>query len=936
MRIPLRMLLCWLVTSWGIAASAQTTVVVVDSLTAAPIEFATWELVGTGRAGYTELEGRFDLDGLDVGTYTLRLNYLGYEERTVPFSVGERPRQLTVRMMPTSVQLGAVTISAQLDGQRAAIQRQIAADQIVNVISKDRIEEIPDQNAAETVGRVAGVSVQREGGEATKVSIRGLSPRYNSITINGERIPATDAEDRSVDLSMVSTDAIDGIEVYKAITPDQDGDAVGGTVNFLLKKARQKFRGNFKVSNTYNAQQNDFYNPRLSGSLSNRFLDNKLGVIVTGNYQEANRSSDLLTAQYGTLGETVAGDPIIVVSDVNLADQLEERLRYGGSLSLDYDLPKGDLVWSTFYGATDRDQIRYRTRYRVDNGRKEYDLRQRSLAQRTLNSSLSGEHPLAGGEFTYTLGYARTSNETPDERTIRFRENGAFANNVDEGDIGSILGGTRDVLNNTFLNQDRIDETSVLTDKYTGALNYQRDFTYRNWLTGFVKAGGKLRRQGRERDSRRIWTAFDALDDIRDQFPDEFIINDDDRITVETFLGDHDPGAFLDDRFGVPFGPTLDPAVVNDFTDRFAGQFYSEDERLRLQNYRSSETVSAAYVMTKLVVQDRLTVIPGVRVERTQTTFDGLFGRSFELDGQVLINAVDTTGTREYTEWLPMVQAKYQLREGLDLRAAATRTLARPSFFDLVPYQQIDDINRVVRRGNADLRHTTAWNYDLSVSVYNKYGLVSLGGFHKVLDDVDFTRVSRDVDPDSGTRGYQLITQNNLPEPVRVLGLELDVQGNLSFLPKPFDGIVGTFNFTLIESETLFPQFETRPGEPPFFIPVAVDTFRTGILPDQPRSVLNAGLGYEAGGFSGRLSVVRQGQTLFFVGGRAELDGLNRAFTRWDLALKQRVGEYWSVFVNVNNITNTPEFTFLAADQRFPVEEEFFGWTADLGVRYKF
>ena len=122
-----------------------------------------------------------------------------------------------------------------------AINKQLAAKSLVNVVSSDRIQELPDANAAESVARVPGVTIKREGGEGNKVVIRGLSPKYNSITVDGTRLASTDADDRSTDLSMISQYMLDGIEVTKAGTPELDGDVLGGSVNFLLKKAKPGF-----------------------------------------------------------------------------------------------------------------------------------------------------------------------------------------------------------------------------------------------------------------------------------------------------------------------------------------------------------------------------------------------------------------------------------------------------------------------------------------------------------------------------------------------------------------------------------------------------------------------------------------------------------------------------------------------------------------------
>ena len=132
-----------------------------------------------------------------------------------------------------------VLVTAQAKGQLDAINNQLSSNSIINAISADRIQELPDANAAESVGRLPGVSLQREGGEGNKVIIRGLSPKYNAITVNGVRLASTDVDDRSTDLSMISQYMLSGIEVIKAGTPDQDGDVIGGTVNFNIKEAKE-------------------------------------------------------------------------------------------------------------------------------------------------------------------------------------------------------------------------------------------------------------------------------------------------------------------------------------------------------------------------------------------------------------------------------------------------------------------------------------------------------------------------------------------------------------------------------------------------------------------------------------------------------------------------------------------------------------------------
>ena len=117
------------------------------------------------------------------------------------------------------------------------MNQQINSNTIVNVVSEEKIQELPDANAGESIGHLPGVSISRSGGEANKIVLRGLDERYSTITIDGLRIASTEADDRGIDLSTISQGSLAGIELYKAITPDKDGDAIAGSVNLVTRKA---------------------------------------------------------------------------------------------------------------------------------------------------------------------------------------------------------------------------------------------------------------------------------------------------------------------------------------------------------------------------------------------------------------------------------------------------------------------------------------------------------------------------------------------------------------------------------------------------------------------------------------------------------------------------------------------------------------------------
>ena len=183
---------------------------------------------GTHVGATTDYDGNYRITNAPIGQQSLVFSFIGYAEKELPVAVNPGSAVEINATLQISAILGEeLVVTAQLQGQAAAINQQISSNTIVNVVSQEKIRKFPDQNAAESVGRLSGVAVQRDAGEGTKVVVRGLSPKFSSITVNGERIPSTDEEDRSVDLSMISSDALAGIEVFKSLTPDRDGDAIG-------------------------------------------------------------------------------------------------------------------------------------------------------------------------------------------------------------------------------------------------------------------------------------------------------------------------------------------------------------------------------------------------------------------------------------------------------------------------------------------------------------------------------------------------------------------------------------------------------------------------------------------------------------------------------------------------------------------------------------
>ncbi len=940
--------------------------VLTDAATGEPLAFANVALVGTSTGTVTNDEGYYELLNIRPGTYTLVFSYLSYKtiEQQVTVEAGQM-LEMNDALEVESIMGEEVVITAMARGQRAAINQQVNSNTIVNVVSKEKIMELPDQNAAESVARLPGVSLVRDGGEGTKVTLRGMAPRFNTITIDGEKIPSTSDQDRSVDLSMFSTDALSGIEFYKALLPDMDGDAIGGRINFTSRTASGGFHGVVRAQTGYNHLSRNFGQYKGSVSLENRFFNEKLGVIIGGSLQKADRSSEGYTGSYNTsLGQDAEGNPIFAVSNLNVVDDLETRFRYNANATVDLKLKNGQIVFSSNFGQTTRDELRRRRRYRVDAAYQEHELRERKGENIVLSNRLSGNHVLFNRlEADWSGSYSYSSSRRPFVSTMAFRELGAFTDGP-ERNYQDIISAAKNNLDATWLKWAFFDNYDVSDNNFTLQGNLRLPFNIGNQVKGYVKTGAKFSNKERTNDITRNWTSHFVSQKIADDGnldPDWNVNFSESWILMNNFIGDYyadDFARFFDERyylgpgFGEVNGPHLDQDKVNAFRKDYA-DYYVVEPTVDLSDYEAGENITAGYGMASLTLFDRLTLIGGARYERTQNNYRSIFGTpQVDEDGQVIniSGLVDTVGNRILDQWLPMAHLKFDFSSWGNLRLAATKSLNRPNFFSLVPWEYINRGEGLAERGEPNLQHMSAWNYDAILSLYGRFGLFTLGGFYKEVENIDYTLTSRIFDRDNPLFGLTLTRPLNAERTSTIRGFEVDLQANTQFLPSPLDGIVLSANYTFLDSETFFPIsiIETMDEFP--YTSIVRDTVRSGNMPGQVDHLLNLSIGYEKGGFSARVSMIYQGESLFAdeepdigrlarsVGAIPEKDNFVGSSTRWDLVVKQKIQNNWQVFLYINNFTNVKEQTYLAgsANRRLITSNFVYGMTVDLGLTYTF
>ncbi len=932
-----------------------------NAVTRDPLPGANVFLKGTALGDASDLKGYYEIFRIPPGAYTIRVSYVGYKTREETLQVTEgESKKLDLLLSPDMVQGGTLTITAQAEGQVAAINQQIRSNTITNVVSSERIQELPDANAAESVGRLPGVSIKRSGGEGNKIVIRGLAPTYNTITIGGEKIPATDLDDRSVDLNMISPEILSGIEVTKALTPDKDADAFGGIVDFKLADAPEGgARYNARLQEGYNSQRDELGQYKGNVTLSNRYWDQRFGLMITGNMERAQRGSDQFDAGYTVVREKRAGEtnaPIAVESvSLDYADEIRRRL--GFNVLMDYRLPRGKLMFSNFMSRLDREELVRTRRFSDDSNTQEKRLQDRLQQIDVLSNALSGEHQLFIGKLDWRFSRTASLTRHPSDSRFRFRERSALDQSKLPESYGpdQLIAAAYNDLTNTSSYEGHLYTEKAFERDYTSQLNLHMPFTLTQKLAGYIKLGGKYVNKTKERDRGHMVSRLDNKDAGYERHHSQFGTPgfQFQRLTtgwpsVYNYLDtDFQVSDFLDGAY--EFGPSLDRNELKHLLRTYLqDSLYAVSSLYDLDDFEVTEKVAAGYIMSELNWGRIFMIMPGVRYENTRAHVTGRQGtapdESYEpeLDKP---NISDTSAVASYGRWFPMVHARIRPTNWFDVRMAYTRTLSRPRLDWLLPKKKVYGAERTVEYGRPDLKPQISSNYDLFLSFYsNSIGLLTLGGFYKEIQDLIFLRQGH-VIINAAAEGFPRELQSfilsrpeNNPFLTTVKGWEAEWQTNLHWLPRPLDGLVVNVNYTHIRSETRFPRslvLSQKIPTFPFVKTTVIDTFRVGSMPDQADAILNLSVGYDKGPFSARVSALYQGKTLHSVGERPELDGFTADLLRMDMSVKYKFSRKISVYFNWNNLTDEPDESYQQATN-FPTNKEYYGWTTDVGIGYSF
>ena len=933
-----------------------------DSKTGDALPGGTVILAGTSLGASTDLSGAYTIGNVSPGSYTIRATYIGYEptERKIQVKEGQDLVE-NLRMIAVGIQGKTVVVTAQAAGQNSAINQQLTSNKIVNVVSAAKIQELPDANAAESVGRLPGISLVRQGGEAAFVVIRGLAPQYNEVLIDGVQMPATDASDRGTNLSMISSSMLGGITVTKAITPDMDAAVIGGVVNFDLREAQNTdgvYKANFDAQGGYDNLQSSLGPYKFVASVENRFFDNRFGVFAEASVENVNLSSNDFGGSYYNQAPKLGVNNPVYLAGFNLNDVVRNRKRYGATVTMDYRIPEGKIDFMNFASTSNTLNDNYGESYYLDASPDyhSYSTTDSRNYLSVITNLLDIKKTFRFISVDAKLSHSYSENRDPNDLSVGFIQNGVLISSYRSANPETVPGLAQTNPSEAYLssitNYADFGGNRVLT----GSLDFLKHINFSDQVTGQLKFGGMYSYTAR-------WYNYTQSDGVLNQGsgqnlraaivnaypwmaqpPYNITTNGSQFLPITLF---EDPsfsyGNFLNGQYKM--GPATSISMLRNVLaicqkNGTLDSYSYNDWASTTYDYSGHEYESAGYAMYTLNIGQDITFLPGVRYQNLSTSYTA--PRGIETNTSRLhYNHIDTTMDESHGYWLPMVHLIYRPTDWLQVHLAYTNTLTYPDYRAIVPWM---DINTGAPPGvtwnNYALKPGQSANYDVVLSAYdNTIGLFSVDGFLKRITNLIFPVTQYIINPSSypgvpsSYKGSPIYTYVNNQFPVNDWGIELDWQTHFWYLPGPLSGLVLSANYTHIFSGAKYLRATVKTVYYPSYKMTEVDSFYTDRLIDQPNDIMNLALGYDYKGFSIRVSMLYQSNVFAGENFWPELRSYTNAYLRWDLSAKQNLPvPGLQVYVDLNNLNGENDISIIRGSG-FPTSVQDYGMTADIGLR---
>ncbi len=943
-----------------------------------PVIGASVIVPGTTIGVATDLEGRFNFEA--PVNEKIRISYIGYNTKE---EVIKENTNLIITLEPIQKTLDEIVITAQAIGQKQAINQQILSNTLKNVISAEKLQQNPDVNAIEAIGRLPGISVNRSGGEGAGFLLRGLDQSYSTVLINGEPLP--------VGLNVISTYALQGVDVYKSLTANLEGNAVAGSVDLTLRATPRGLNYSVMAQSGYNALNNDYANYNFVAQVSNRFLNDRLGVFLSVNADRVNRSTSVMRVGYNTNYTTNLGDPFYI-SNINF--NLNERINFKQSAVVNVDFIASSstlLGLQTFLSASNFYASTQSKSFNPEGNTASVPIAVNmsetpEYRNYGITSIFSGKTRLRflSSVLNYGVSFTRNKTSTPGSQswsyTSETRANGLHrdslkvytpaqvARNFD--DILVNLQGTQlETMTYSQLESNNLNVSPRLDfeipfrffkDKLHGKLQlgakYRYNTNYVDWTNGVGYAGNNaifreyinkqfgwvenksvvpLVVEGQENNF--LGGAYSFGD--RYSFVRNNIVFDAwQQNGKEKYLSGSTGGLGDDPKYS-GFVYNLNSSAMNDINNR--------------QHYL------AGYIMPEINIGNWLMVMPGFRYEYQNAQLHGYRGNEVTRTYSVFENLSSAYGLRDSISYrtdkflLPMIHIRLKPTKWFYTHFSYTHTIRRPSsgVSPFEYYSAQDASSYTYNSGNPGLR-TELWkSYDLQFTFHgNKFGLFSVTGFNKSVEDKlwarSYKRIQGEPIPHPVFKDNDLVNMTvyeNHPYEIVLRGVEVEWQNSFGYLPKPFSYMTLSVNYTYTNGKSPNPYtrlYKYKPAGSRYELTGRQDSVVIEPMTGMPAHMANVTLGMEIKGFKTYISYQYAAQKIQSTHPNdLRLYVMNEPYSRVDFNASYSIylqkNDILEVLFKIGNLTNS-EDRIRYRDETRPISVEQYGVTADLGIRYKF
>nr|NQU92570.1 TonB-dependent receptor [Bacteroidota bacterium] len=860
---------------------------VYDDNTAESLPGVTVFVEGTTRGSISDFDGKFSIS-IPAGTYNLRISFISYETINIEGLVVNEGKTIILdklRMKEANIELDVVVVTAKMvrNTETSMLAMKKKSANVLDGISAANLRKIGDSDAAESIKRVPGVSVQ--GGKY--VFVRGLGDRYTKTVLNGMDIPGLDPDRNSLQMDIFPTNVIDNIVVVKSFTADLPADFTGGVINIETKDFPEERKANVSVSLGYipSMHFNSDYLSYEGGKTDWLAYDDGTrkipatenipfytDAIVDPEGTDGIRYREILDAFNPTLAAMQKQSFMDYSVGASVGNQINrEKVTWGYNASISYKNETGYFKDAEFgrYGlSSDPDVYEMETRelqvgdYGVNNilvsGMAGVALKTKKSKYRVNFLHLQNGESKAG-----IFDYNKTNQGTEFKG---YQHNLAYS----QRSLTNIFLNGKHVLSNKWGMEWKLSPTLskmedpdirftryVVTDENNLVIGTESGFPERIWreleelsYSGVVHMN-KEYAFGGEKAKLQFGGAFTYKE--RDYIIRSYALN----IRNVPLTGNPDELFFPENLWpregNVGSGTTYEARFVPTNPNQF----------------NANATMAAGYVSTEFNPFNRMKAILGVRMENFIQRYTG----RDQLGDKIL----DNEKVLENVDFFPSANFIYSITKNQNLRLSYSKTIARPSFKELSYAEIFDPITGRTFVGglfrdaddvagiefwDGNLISTDIRNFDLRWEYFQPGGqAISLSGFYKYFKNpielVQYVTLIGAFQPRNVGDG-------------QVFGAELELRKNLGFLYALIQNFSLNANFTVTKSRIKLSATEKQSRIENARTGQTVDDYRN--MAGQAPYLINAGISYNGGengfwhGLEAGLYYNVQGQTLFIVG----------------------------------------------------------------------